>query len=184
MRAGVSVRRGWIWLVAFAAVVAALAALLSWGGGPRTGPLPLAPAFTLPDLAGQPTALPAGDVALRFGSVNCTICDPDWDTLARWQAAPGAPRILAVEVGEPAAVVAVRLRAPSYPVPVLIDATGAVAQRYGVRSLPSFAFIDRAGRLVAVQGVETRTGIWGEATWQHYVGLLAQADLAVAGGPR
>lgn len=172
-------RRGWIWVLAFAVVVAAGAVLLARGGGSAGESSRPAPLFTLPDLQGRQTALASlssGDLVLRFGSVNCTICDPDWNVLARWQAAPGAPRIVAIEVGQPADVVHVRLQDPSYPVPVLIDASGAVAQQYGVRNLPSLAFIDRAGRLVAVQSVETRTGIWADATWQHYVGLLQKAD--------
>jgi len=176
-----SAGRGLLWLVVLAVLVVGASLFLARGGGivePVGRP---APQFTLPDLAGTATSLSSfgpGDVALRFGSVNCTICDPDWQVLARWQALPGAPRIVAVEVGQPPDVVRVQLHAASYPVPVLIDASGGVAAEYGVRNLPAFAFIDRYGRIVAVQSVVTRTGIWPDATWLRFVARLHRADAA------
>ncbi len=176
---GPSARRGWLWVLGLVVVVGGLSAVLARGAGSVAPVGRTAPAFTLPDLHGRMVSLRSlgpGDIALRFGSVNCTICDPDWGVLARWQAQAGAPRIVAIEVGQSPAVVGVRLHAASYPVPVLIDASGAVALQYGVGSLPAFAFIDRAGRLVAVRSVVTRTGIWPTATWRHFVRLLHEAD--------
>lgn len=175
-------RRGLLWLAALLLVVLAGFALLRRGGSDAAAGR-VAPAFTLPDLGGVPHSLASfggGDIALRFSSVNCTICDPDWQVLARWQAEPGAPRIVAIEVGEPASVVRVRLQAASYPVPVLIDASGGVAAAYGVANLPAFAFIDRYGRVVAVRSVVSRTGIWPDSTWRGFLAALRRADAAGA----
>jgi peroxiredoxin len=174
-----------VWLTVFVAVVVGASLALARRGGVVAPVGHPAPQFTLPNLQGRLTALSSfgpGNIALRFSSVNCTICDPDWAVLARWQALPGAPRIVAIEVGQPPDVVGVRLHHATYPVPVLIDASGAVAAEYGVRTLPAFAFIDRFGRIVAVQSVTTRTGIWPDATWLRFVGRLQRADAAPALG--
>jgi peroxiredoxin len=173
-------RRGLLWLAAFAAAVAAFAVLvaLRQGGAPALNRP--APDFALPDLAGQTVTLAdlgGGDVVLRFGSVACTVCDPDWTTLGRWQQQAGAAlRIAAVEVGQPLAVVRMRLGGQALPVPVLVDAGGAVARAYGVPSLPAFAFIGRGGRLVELQPVLTHGAIWPDATWSWHVRQLLAAD--------
>ncbi len=176
--------RGWIAGVLGVVVLGgACAAVLrrTAVAAPVGGP---APAFSLPDLQGRVRSLASlggGDVVLRFGTLACTICDPDWAVLRRWQAAAGPGlHIAAVQERQPRAWVRQQLQGVRTGVPVLVDATGAVAARYGVQTLPSIAFIDRYGALVAVEPVITRTGIWSTATWQYYLGRLRRADAAPA----
>jgi peroxiredoxin len=179
-----AVRRGLLWVGGLALAVAAVAAWAALHGGHALGPGRPAPDFTLPDLDGRSVSLAAlrggGDLALRFGSVTCTVCDSDWAVLGRWQAEAGPGlRLAAVEVGQPPDLVRLHLQGVRPPVPVLIDAEARVARAYGVSSLPSFAFVDRAGRLLAVRPVLARGGIWPDATWAYYLGVLRQADAAV-----
>ncbi len=173
-------RRGWLWLLGLIVAVVGVSILFARKHGTAPPLRKPAPAFALPDIAGRQVSLAdyAGrDVALRFGSVTCTVCDSDWVTLARWQADGGsALRIVAVEVGQPADLVRLRMQGVQTQVPVLIDADGAVASAYGVTSLPTFAFINRAGALVAVAAVMNRGAIWPDATWQFYAGLVRSAD--------
>lgn len=141
-----------------------------------------APAFALPDLRGRVRSLASlgrGDVVLRFGTLACTICDPDWSVLRQWQASAGSGlHIVAVQERQSRTWVRQQLQGVRTGVPVLVDATGAVAARYGVQTLPSMAFIDRYGALVAVEPVITRTGIWSTGTWRYYLGRLRRADAA------
>ncbi len=173
-------RRGFVWLMAFVACVLAFSVALARGGGLVAPVGRTAPPFALPDLAGRLVPLSrfaGGDVVLRFGSVACTICDPPWPQLAAWQrsAGPGV-RLVDVEVGQPIAVVRLDLGPQRASVPVLVDPSGGVALAYGVRSLPSFAFIDRRGDVVAVAPVVTQTGLWPQATWLHYLRATEIAD--------
>ena len=139
-----------------------------------------APAFALPDLRGRVRSLASlggGNVVLRFGTLACTICDPDWAVLRGWQAAAGRGlHIVAVQERQSTEWVRQQLQGVHTGVPVLVDANGAVAARYGVVTLPSMVFIDRYGALVAVEPVITRTGIWSTATWRYYLGRLRRAD--------
>lgn len=173
-------RRGGLWLLLFAGAVGVVSIVLARSHGARAPVNKPAPAFTLPDVTGRQVALSAfagQDVALRFGSVTCTVCDSDWDTLTRWQQAAGSTlRIVAIEVGQSPDLVRLRMQGVQTAVPVLVDADGSVAAAYAVSSLPTFAFIDQRGELVAVQPVVNRGAIWPDTTWQFYVGLLRGAD--------
>ncbi len=139
-----------------------------------------APGFTLAALQGGSISLSSErghDVVLRFGSVSCTLCDPDWSELAAWQSSGGSRvRVIAIELGQPASVVQLATEGQDLTVPVLIDPTGAVAQSYGVHTVPTVAFIDEAGDLVSLQVVESRTGLWPLDTWRHYMALTEAAD--------
>ena len=176
------VRRGLFWLGGFVALCAVLAAVVSRGQAIDPAGYGPAPPFRLPSLSGPPVTLAGlggGNVVLRFASVACTDCNPDWNLLARWQRQAGAGiRLVAVEVGQPADEVAVHLAGLALPVPVLIDASGAVAAAYGVTSLPAFAFIDRQGRLLQVAPVVTHGAVWSQSTWTWHLDRLLRADAA------
>jgi peroxiredoxin len=177
-------RRGWVWVGALALLVAGVV-VAARGGAYRAPVGRPAPPFALPTVSGRLVSLEAfrgHDVVLRFGSVACTVCDPDWAELGAWQAQAGPRvRILAVEVGQPASVVAMVLGGTRLPVPVLVDPTGAVARAYGVTELPSFAFVDRRGELVAVAPVLTRTGLWPTTVWRRYLELTESRDRGPGG---
>jgi hypothetical protein len=175
-------RRGLLWLGAFVALLGALAVLFARGPAVDPAGYGPAPAFALPDLQGRTVTLAelgGANVVLRFGSVACTDCASDWNLLGQWQRGAGSRiRIVAVEVGQPADVVRVKLSGEQLPVPVLVDAGGQVAAAYGVRSLPSFAFIDAGGRLLAVDPVITHGAVWSASTWTFHLDQLLRADQA------
>jgi len=179
-------RRGLLAVALVAALAAAIGLALALSGVRRAPVGRPAPGFTLPSLNGPSVSLAAlrgSDVVLRFGSVTCTLCDPDWSELAMWQTSGGPGlRVLAVEVGQPLSVVAIALGGVHPQVPVLVDPSGGVAAAYGVRSLPSVAFINRRGELVSVQVIGTRTGLWPAATWLYYLGRLRASDASPGGG--
>lgn len=63
--------------------------------------------------------------------------------------------VRAVNLQEPRELVAQWIQQKQVTVPVLLDATGSVAQAYRVTGTPTVVLIDRAGRLVA-RGVGMR----------------------------
>jgi hypothetical protein len=84
--------------------------------------------------------------------------------------------VLAVEVGQSLGTVRSEMGYEDPTVPVVVDSSGRVAQEYGVRTIPSLAFINKQGVLVSLEVVGTSTGLWPQATWLHYDGLLQKAN--------
>lgn len=168
--------RGLLWLC----VVVVLGGVLLhlW----RSGNPPLhesAPVFTLTDLQGQEVSLSAlrgVDVVLRFSSLECTPCRADWGELRNWEETAPGVTVLAVEEGQSLETVRSEMGTQHPTVPVLVDASGRVARAYGVRTVPSLAFINNKGVLVALEVVGTSTGLWPAATWRHYYDLLQKAN--------
>lgn len=132
------------------------------------------PALTLPDLAGRPVSLGAfrgRPLVLRFSSVSCQLCSDDWGQLAAYQAAAGGRfQIVAVELGTSAAVVAGSLAGRHIPFPVLVDSGDASYQAFGLRGLPSYAFVAADGRLVALVAATNRETELSPADWSYYLG--------------
>ncbi len=109
--------------------------------------------FTLPDTAGQPVTLSrfAGKmpVLLVFWATWCPYCNeavPEINAL-RSAAAGGDLRILALDYKESRETVDAFVRARGVRYPVLLDADGAVAKKYGVVGIPTYVLIGREGKV-------------------------------------
>ncbi len=168
--------RGLLWLCAVAFLSGVV--LHAWQSG-HPPVHELAPVFTLTDLQGQAVSLGAfrgEDVVLRFSSLGCTPCRADWAELRQWETTAPGVTVLAVEVGQSLGTVRSEMGYEDPTVPVVVDSSGRVAQEYGVRTIPSLAFINKQGVLVSLEVVGTSTGLWPQATWLHYDGLLQKAN--------
>lgn len=121
-----------------------------------------APAFTLPDLAGESIHFPADlqgrVVALRFWADWCPFCAPemrDIEPIYQELKAQGL-RVLAVNVRQDRETAARFVAGLGISYEILLDEEGALARTYGVSGLPTTYFIDRSGKI--------HTRILGEAS--------------------
>lgn len=160
-------------LIAAGAYFLVTAATAEVGPGGRTVASPDAPApavppgagagaaeaadFTLPDTAGRPVTLSrfaqGAPVLLVFWTTWCPYCDaavPEINALHDG-AAGSDLRILALDYKESAQAVDAFIRAKGVRYPVLLDADGAVARRFGIVGIPTYILIDRRGT-VAYRG--------------------------------
>ena len=111
-----------------------------------------APAFELPDLAGDSVRL--GDVRgsatlVVFWNPGCGFCQGMLDDLKVWEADPpeGAPKLLVVSTGSVEANEALGLRSP-----VLLDQDFSVASTFGANGTPMAVLVDAEGRIASEVG--------------------------------
>jgi peroxiredoxin len=114
-----------------------------------------APAFALEDLAGRRVSLAdfrGRAVFLNFWATWCAPCREEFPamvTLSRELGEQGLA-VVAVNFQEDREAVRAFAREFGVPFPVLLDPSGGVAERYGVRALPTTVFGDRQGMLVGL----------------------------------
>jgi len=115
----------------------------------------IAPDFTLSDMDGKSHALRdyrGKVIMLNFWATWCPPCRREMPSMeALRQALHDKPFVvLAVNEWENADLVFPWIgQLPAFPgFPILFDADGAVAERYGVQGLPTTVIIDRQGRIV------------------------------------
>ena len=119
-------------------------------GAPEFTPANTAP---LRDLAGQPVTLAAlrgRAIWIVFWTTWCPACQREAPAIeAIWQArqAEGLV-ILAVDLQEPAGVVATYAREHGLTYPIVLDPDGVTVSTYGVFGLPTHYFIDHFGVIV------------------------------------
>jgi thiol-disulfide isomerase/thioredoxin len=121
----------------------------------------LAPAFTIPDLAGQPIALASlrgHPVWINLWATWCEPCRVEMPAMqALYEQYKGRGLvILGVNEREDRAAVEAYVRAGGYRWQFLLDGDGAVARRYQMAGLPSHVFVDAAGaiRRLDIGGLE------------------------------
>lgn len=112
-----------------------------------------APEFRLSDLEGRPVRLSdlRGQVVLvHFWATWCAHCAGEMKLLQEAVENPDRkpPRILAVNLGEPASRVREFAREKGLSYPILLDRRGKVAEAYGVVGLPATLVVSADGRLV------------------------------------
>jgi peroxiredoxin len=156
------------WRVALGAVLAL--ACLGLGSAGSTADAPDIPALmrdfgvgflsgeptpvTLPDLGGERVALQSHRgrlVMLYFWATWCPYCTREMpstiETIHRELRDQGLT-ILAINLGEPRAVVSPWVEQHHLTFPILLDESGAVAGAYRVRGTPTVVLVDRQGRLL------------------------------------
>ncbi len=110
--------------------------------------------FTLSDLNGNPVSLKSlrGKVVfLNFWATWCPPCRsemPSMEILYRSYKDKGL-EFLTVDVGEDREDVAAFIKEFKLSFPVVLDSSGRVSARYGVRGIPATFIIDRDGDIVA-----------------------------------
>ena len=152
MRRWVAPRR---WFLPCAAVVAAgiVAGSIAPVSAAARIPAPGEPvsAFTLPDLQGNQVSLSSFEgrlVLVHFWATWCPVCLDEMSVLE--EAARAHPReltVLGVNLGEKPSRVAAYVRRAGITFPILLDARGKVAARYGVLSLPITLVVGPDGRM-------------------------------------
>jgi thiol-disulfide isomerase/thioredoxin len=111
-----------------------------------------APAFTLKNLAGKPTALSAWKgrvVLLDFWATWCGPCRMELPTISKLhrELGPKGLVVIGVNVGETAGVASGFLKKNGYGFAVLLDSDSDLSQQYGANGLPTVVIIDRAGNI-------------------------------------
>jgi len=112
----------------------------------------LAPNFTVETLDGKIVSLSdyrGKTVLLNFWATWCPPCRsemPDLEQLYRERKGQGFV-VLAVDLQEPKGPVADFVDRFGLTFPILMDASGEVAERYNIQVLPSTFFIDKEGRI-------------------------------------
>ena len=133
-----------------------------------------APQFSVKTLDGQAlsnSSLRGNVVLLEFWTTWCPVCRADQAAIDNVQAAFGGNglMVIAVDDGEPEALVRKYLQASPRSVAVVATGDRSVAARFGVHSYPHYVLIDRNGNVVL-----SRAGGGGEG---YLRSLLARAGL-------
>lgn len=133
-----------------------------------------APQFTARSLDGQTfsnSSLNGNVVLLQFWTTWCPVCHQDQAAVDRIQSEFGGSGlvVIAVDDGEPEALVRRYLQASPRSVPVVVSEGRALAAQFGVRSYPHYVVINRSGNVVVSRG-----GGGGEPYLRY---LLASAGL-------
>ncbi len=143
----------WTWLALGALLVAG--GLLAFAAQGQAGPSDAYPApdFRLATLDGSSLALSdhrGRYVLLNFWATWCPPCRAELPDLVRFYQdhADRGFTLIGVNEQEPPAVVADFLRAQGLAFPVVLDADGALLDRYGVQGMPSSFLVDPQGRVV------------------------------------
>ena len=107
--------------------------------------------FTLPDLQGNQVALSSFRgrlVLVHFWATWCPVCLDEMSVLEEAaQAHPGALAVVGINLGEKPAKVMAYARRTGITFPILLDARGKVAARYGVLSLPITLVVGPDGQM-------------------------------------
>ncbi len=117
--------------------------------------LGLAPSFALPSLEGQEKSFEefrGKPILLHFWATWCPPCReemPIFQKLYR-ELSPSGLVILGINVGDSPRAVKEFVEEVGVTFPILLDAKGEVANRYGVRGLPTTFWIDSSGKIVDV----------------------------------
>ncbi len=139
-------------------------------GTPPEFPVVPAPDFALEGPSGEVRRLSdyAGDVVLlNFWSLSCAACLDEMELLDAYYREHRALgfTVVAVNVDDPARIVAAFVAERDLTFPVLLDARRQVAAAYGVAGVPTTFFVDREG---------TVAGYWpGELTEEMLDAALA-----------
>ncbi|MEM6792715.1 MAG: TlpA disulfide reductase family protein [Acidobacteriota bacterium] len=134
------------WLLFFALAFLSATAVGRW----RAPSLPeAAPAFTLKTLEGQPVSLAdfkGRTVVLNFWATWCPPCRVELPSFIRFARKNPDVAVLGLSVQSPPEDLRAAIEEKAIPYPVLI-VDGAVAEAYGVTSLPTTVVIDSEGRV-------------------------------------
>jgi len=140
-----------------------------------------APDFTLLDPEGRRVSL--GDlrgrpVIVNFWATWCAPCDMEMPSIQRLADATAGLGlvVLAVNLREPASRVAAFARERRISFPMLLDADGAVFNRYQVQALPFTVLVDARGH---VQAVAEGPRDWASAEARSLIERLASQEGAV-----
>lgn len=111
-------------------------------------------------------------VFLNFWATWCPPCREEMPAMDAMYAELAGPdfEILAVSVQESPATVRDYVQSEGYSFPVLLDESGQVASRYGIRGLPTTFFIAPTGRVLGM--------LMGIRTWDNPRELEAMRELA------
>lgn len=124
-------------------------------GRSSEGTLGMAPPFTLLSLEGQERSLDefrGKPILLHFWATWCPPCREEMPLFQKLyqELGPSGLVILGVNVGESPPEVREFIEGTGVTFPILLDTKGEVANRYGVRGLPTTFWIDPSGRIVDV----------------------------------
>lgn len=114
-----------------------------------------APSFTLPSLDGQEKSLEdfkGRPILLHFWATWCPPCREEMPLFQKFynELGPSGLVVLGINVGEPPEVVRNFVEELKVTFPILLDEKGKIANKYGVRGLPTTFWIDPSGEIVDV----------------------------------
>ncbi len=114
----------------------------------------LAPDFNLLDLEGKEfsfSSIKGKPAILFFWTTWCPYCQKELKQLedSRQELSENGVELIAIDAQEPADKVKKFFGSRRFSFKVLLDTDGEVSQSYGVMGVPTYAFIDKEGRIVS-----------------------------------